>query len=442
MTVEQILALGKTMGFESLEITTQINETTTIVVFKQKLENFKLKNTYSMVLRGIYQGKMGNVSIETEDDDSIKNALVQLKENAQLITDSAKEEMMDGNGVYEKANNPEDLDNTSTSTIITSLMKLEQRIFDASPLIVDYAGAHYEKETSTIRKVNSLGLSLENSYSFQYVYAQAIAKKDNETSNWYSMDVETSFDKMEWDRIVEESTKTALQLLDAKFIPSGTYPILLDKDVSSQILNAFSSMFSGESAMKKMTLLRGKENTKVFGENITLIDDPLSEVAVIRTNFDAEGVPTRKNVLVENGVFKGLCHNLKTARFFQTTSTGNAVEGNGGITSSVHNLYLVPGEKSIDEIISTMDKGIFVKEVEGLHSGLNPISGDFNVQSKGYWVENGKIDHAVTLFVISGNFFEMFNHVDAIAKEIDLNKSTGGVNSPALLIHSLKVSGK
>ena len=97
-------------------------------------------------------------------------------------------------------------------------------------------------------------------------------------------------------------------------------------------------------------------------------------------------------------------------------------------------------EKTEDEIIATIEKGIYVTEVGGLHAGLNPISGAFNVQATGYMIENGKKTSPVTLFVVSGNFFEMMNNVEEIGNDIE--KRFTGVSAPTLKIKSLAISGK
>ena len=89
---------------------------------------------------------------------------------------------------------------------------------------------------------------------------------------------------------------------------------------------------------------------------------------------------------------------------------------------------------------ATVEDGIYLTEVGGLHAGLNPISGDFNVQGTGFVIKNGKIDRPITLFVVSGNFYEMMNNVELIGNDIE--KRFVGVACPTLKIKSLAISGK
>ena len=131
-------------------------------------------------------------------------------------------------------------------------------------------------------------------------------------------------------------------------------------------------------------------------------------------------------------------HNQKTAHFFGTESTGNGGKCGKGVRPN--NLVLLPGEMTKDEIIKEIKHGIYITSVAGLHAGLNPISGDFNVQSKGFLIKNGKLDQPVTLFVTSGNFYELLNNVEEIGNDIE--KRFTGVASPTLKIKSLAISGK
>ena len=139
-----------------------------------------------------------------------------------------------------------------------------------------------------------------------------------------------------------------------------------------------------------MTLLTDKIGTKVFGDNITIVDDPFSDVALIKYPFDDEGVPCRVKNVVENGVFCGFLNTLKTANFLKAEPTGNGFKmGAGAIAASPTNLYLKEGKLTKDEIVATVENGIYVTEVNGLHAGLNPISGAFNVQASGFVIKEG-----------------------------------------------------
>ena len=312
---------------------------------------------------------------------------------------------------------------------------------EVSDKIVKVGYCKYSETSQKVQLINSKGLNLSRANTYMSTFVGPLAEQNGQTAMGISGDINTEFDKIETERMVAEATKAALDQLGAGSIETGKYPVVFKRDVASEILSAFSSVFLGDSALRRMTILTDKVGQKVFGENITIHDDPFCDIALVKSSFDDEGVPCTAKKVVENGVFNGFMHTLKTANFFGQKPTGNGFKaGSGAISAQPTNLYLEQGELSKDEIIASVQDGIFVTEVGGLHAGLNPISGDFNVQATGFVIKNGQIDRPITLFVVSGNFYEMMNNVEMLGNDIE--KRFVDVASPTLKIKSLAISGK
>ena len=127
---------------------------------------------------------------------------------------------------------------------------------------------------------------------------------------------------------------------------------------------------------------------------------------------------------------------------FNVNPTGNGFKAgvSGTVSVSPTNLYLQPGDKSFDELVGSVSKGILVTNVSGLHAGLNPISGAFNVQASGFEIENGKIGRPVTLFVVSSNFYELLNNIEEISNDIE--DKFIGVAAPSVKVKNIMISGK
>ncbi len=297
----------------------------------------------------------------------------------------------------------------------------------------------FSEAKQKVEIINSKGINLVSEQSYMALIIGVVAADElGNTSVGYAGDYNTDFEAIDKDKIIKEALDKALFTLGAKSPLTGQYEVVLHSDVTTQILQAFSSVFSAEAAMKKMSILVDKLGSKVFGENITIIDDPFYPKALDKGAFDGEGIPTRTKKLVENGVFNTFMHNQKTANFFGTESTGNGGKCGKGVRPN--NLVLAPGNESKEEIIKQIKHGIYITSVAGLHSGLNPISGAFNVQSSGALIENGEIVKPITLFVTSGNFFEMFNEVTHIGNDIE--DRFIGVAAPTIAVKKLMISGK
>lgn len=443
MTLDSIIKRGLALGLEAVEVYASTSESNTIKLDDGALESYSMKELFNVSIRGLKDGKMAYVNTETLDDESVEQVLLSLVRNVNALDATEPEFMYEGGSEYQQVDDlSSDYKSYTTGEKIAMLKKMEKEALQVSDKIKKIGYCQYSETSQKVQILNSKGLDLSKSYSYISTFIGALAQEGDQTALGFSGDINTDFANIECDRIVKESTDSALAQLGAGSIATGKYPVVFKRDVASEILSAFSSVFLGDSALRKMTILVDKVGQKVFGDNVTIIDDPFLDIALVKSAFDDEGVPCRTKDVVKDGVFVGFLHNLKTANFLQTAPTGNGFKagGTGAIMTGPTNLYLKQGSLSKDEIIATVDDGIFVTEVNGLHAGLNPISGDFNVQASGFTIKDGKIDKPITLFVVSGNFYEMMNDVGEIGNDIE--KRFVGVASPTLKINSLAISGK
>lgn len=443
MTYQDIIKRGLELGLEAVEVYANQSESNTLKLNDGKLESYNVKELFGVSIRGLYQGKMGYVYTETLEDKAIEELLKSLVDNVKMIDTTEPEFMFEEKAMYKSVPVVQsDYKNYSTIEKINMLKKLEKDTLSTSEKITKIGYCQYSETSSSIKIINSYGLDLSKSSSYISAFVGAIATDGDQTFLGISGDVNVNFKNLEVDRMVKEASENALAQIGAGFVKSNSYPVVLKRDVATEILSAFSSVFSGDAAVKKMTILKDKKGKKVFGDNITIIDDPFYHDALIQTSFDDEGVPCQIKEVVKDGIFNGLLHNLKTAKFCNEKPTGNGFKAStaGSVSVSPTNLFIKEGTKTKEEIITTVEDGIYVCEVSGLHAGLNPISGDFNVQASGFEIKNGKIVRPITLFVVSGNFYEMMNNIEEIGNDIE--KRFIGVASPTLKVKSLAISGK
>lgn len=442
MTLDQIIKRGLELGLEAVEVYASTTESNSLKLDEGKLESYSMKELFSVSIRGLKNGKMANVVAESLDDQVIESLLQALARNVDQLDATEPEFMFEGGSTYQPVEElKSNYKDYTVADKVALLKKLEKGCFATSDKIKKVGYCQYSETARQVQLKNSKGLDLAQSYSYISTFVGPLAVEGDQSTVGWAGDINTDFNAIEVDRMIEEASKSALDQLGAGSIETGKYPVVFKRDVASEILSAFSSVFLGDSALRKMTILTDKVGQKVFGENVTIHDDPFCTMALVKNSFDDEGVPCVAKKVVEKGVFNGFMHTLKTANAFGAKPTGNGFKSGGGaISSQPTNLYLEQGDLTKDEIIATVQDGIFVTEVGGLHAGLNPISGDFNVQGTGFVIKNGKIDRPITLFVVSGNFYEMMNNVEHIGNDIE--KRFVGVACPTLKIKSLAISGK
>lgn len=442
MTYREIIDLGLSLGLEEIELYISESKKNVIKVFDGELMNYNVSDTFGMSVRGLYNGKMCYAYTESLEDKDIKMILNQLIQNAGTITSTEKENVFGGAENYAEVKDLKcDFTLHPLSEKIALLKRIAEKALSVDSRIIRVGYNVYQEVETTVKIINSKGLDLKRNYSFSFVVLGVQATDGKNNTVGYSQNIFTDFNKIDEERLVRECTKTALDSLGAGRVESGEYPVVLNREVASDLISSFKSVFLGTSALRKLTNLTDKVGEKVFGDNITFVDDPFCKDSVMQMAFDDEGVPCYTKNIVENGVFKGFMHSIKTAEAFGTKSTGNGFKAGiqGPVGTDASTFCLKEGNHTEDELIASVEKGVYISEITGLHAGVNPISGAFNVQSSGFLIENGKKTKPVTLFVLSGNFYEVFNNVEMIADNTD--KPINGVGSPAILVKGLMISG-
>lgn len=440
MDYKTLFTKAKELNITDIEVYEKRQKSHSIEMYNGKVSKNEMSDVTSFSTRALYDGKMGYVQFENADED-VDQLLAKLIENASSITSKKENFIWGGSEEYPTLPAREnDYAKITYAEKVELLNKIANKINNYSELVYMVPGVDYEESETTIRIVNSKGLDLSGTTALAYVSGQVISKKDDTTKTSYFSSGAKMFADFNVDEIAEKAAKEAVDKLGGEPCLSGAYPVVLNKDAMGGLLAAFVSMFSGASAMNKLTALDGKENQLIMDKRINIVEEPLNDSTLFNRTFDDEGVSCYNKYFVENGVFKGFAHNLKTAKYFNTTSTGNGYKSRDGIGVSYCNVFINNGDNTYDELISSVEKGLLITELGGLHAGVNSVSGDFSLQSSGFMIENGKVTTPVTLIVLSGNFLKIMNDVDMIAN--DLKFSLSSVTAPSIKFNSMKVSGK
>jgi len=216
--------------------------------------------------------------------------------------------------------------------------------------------------------------------------------------------------------------------------------VVLDPWVSAQFLGIVGGTLSGEAVQKGRSLFAERLGDQVAAASLTLIDDPTNPAAFTATATDGEGLATRRNVLMQDGRLEKFVHNSYTARRAGTASTGSAVRGYSSTPGvGVQAVSVQPGQLSPDALIAGITDGLLVQGVSGLHSGVNPVSGDFSTGAEGLRIRNGELAEPVREFTIASTLQKMLLEVTAVGDDLVwLPMKAAGVT---LVIAELTVSG-
>ena len=292
---------------------------------------------------------------------------------------------------------------------------------------------------------NSKGLDLQQKSSAAGLIAVGVVSNGQEMSKDYQSKL-GQLDKIEVDVLVAKAVGGAKEKLGGEVAPTGQYPVVFNPEAMTSLMGVYASIFNSEAAQKGLSKLAGKEGDVIAASCVTLIDDPFHKDNPEPMNFDAEGSPTHKKAIIENGVLNTLLYNLKTAAVAGKKTTGNAAKA--GYDSSVgirpFTMYLEGGEMTEEELLQKAGNGVYITDLSGLHAGADSISGDFSLQSAGYMIENGKKTTYVKSFTVAGNFYELLKNIVALADNCQLPRPMGSTTfgAPTVLVDGLSVAGK
>jgi len=299
--------------------------------------------------------------------------------------------------------------------------------------------ASYVELSNEVKIKNSAGLDRSFSQGFCYLSITAIAKDEPDTEWAGEIEYYPEPSNIDPRSVGEAAAKKALSKLGAKSIPSQSAPSILDREAVSELLELLSQSYFADQIFKKKSALSGRLGEEIYSKRITIIDDATMKGAFGAAPFDGEGVDTRKNTVVENGVFKRvLCDNF-WGRKLGFKSNGSAVRSSLTVPpkAGAHNIYIAAGENSPDALRKELYRGFYVTDLMGVHTA-NAITGEFSLGACGFWVENGKISHAVKGVTVAGNLHDLLRRTVAVGNDLKLWYGGG---APSLLVESLQIAG-
>lgn len=446
MLIDKIFAEGKKQGINDMEVFYSAGSSLSLKVFQKELDGYSLSESEGLGLRGMYNSKMGYSYTEKVDETSIDLLVKNVKENATVIDSDDEEYIFEGSKEYKKVDtfNPK-LEEVEEAGKIKFVKQLEEEAFKIDNRIQSVETCVYGDGYGETIMSNTKGLYLHDKSNIAYTYVVVVAKENEDIKTGMAYRTGNDFSKFNPKEIAEEAVKEALSMLGAKSVKSGDYPVVIRNNAAADLLEAFEGIFSAENVQKNLSLLKGKLNEQIGSEKLTLVDDPFMEGGLASRSFDGEGVASKYKKVVDKGVLKTYFHNLKTAKKDGVETTGNASKSSykSSVGIAPSNLYVEKGEKTLEEIISSMDKGILITELQGLHSGLNSVSGDFSLAALGYEIKDGKIAKAVEQITVAGNYFELLKNIEETGSDLKFGlPGEAYIGSPSLKIKKLAIAGE
>jgi PmbA protein len=234
-----------------------------------------------------------------------------------------------------------------------------------------------------------------------------------------------------------EAARRTVATIGARKVETQECPIVFDPEVARSIIGTVFSVANGAAFWRKSSYLLDKEGQVIASPLVTIFDDPLIPRAPGSRPFDGDGLPTRRNVLVDKGVLGPVLCDVYSARKLGRQSTGSAgrgIGGNPGPTTS--NLIMQSGGMKREDLLRSTPRGLYVTSLMGF--GFSPVTGDFSRGAQGFWIENGELTFPVSEVTIAANFDEILKRIDAVADDLQLRSSTA---APTFRVSHMMLAG-
>jgi PmbA protein len=314
----------------------------------------------------------------------------------------------------------------------------ERAAFDYDPRIALSEGASFSRVDGESALVLSTGFSgtQRGSYASLTVTPVAMDADDKRRRGFYWSarrhleDLEPPID------VGREAARRTLAQLGPRRVPTGQYPVVFSPDVARSLIGTFAGCILGGSIWRRSSYLVDREGEAVASPLVTIVDDPLIARAPGSRPFDGEGLPSRLNLVVEDGVLRTYLLDTYAARKLNRTSTASAGRGGASVSPSTSNFILRPGSTKAADIVASTESGLYVTEMMGF--GFNPITGDYSRGASGFWIENGRLTHPVSEVTVSSNLDAMLRDIDAVGDDLDLKTSTA---SPTFRVAQMTIAG-
>jgi PmbA protein len=428
---------------EQVEAYVARGKSTEVKVFEGEVESLSVAESAGVGIRIVSGSRQGFAYAGSLDDDVVAETLEEARDNAGFGTPDEHLGLAAPDGVQ-----PADMDLWRdelalfpTDKKVDIALELERLVRAGDSRIRQVESSYWGDAASESAVATSTGIVGSSRRTSCYASAYAIAGEgaDTQTGGGYSVGRAPSDVSLEV--AAADAVDRATRLLGARKPASGRVTVVLEPRITATLLAILAGTLDGEAVLKGRSLFAQRVGEAVSVPELVLVDDPTDPEAYGAARIDAEGLATRRNVLIDGGVLQGFLYNTYAGRRAGRSSTGSAVRAGfkSGPGVGARAVVVTPGSSSPEEILASVGDGLLVQSISGVHSGVNPVSGDFSVGAEGMMIRGGALAEPVRELTIASTIQRMLLDVVAIGNDLErLPSSAAGLT---LAIGDISMSG-
>ncbi|HZD68917.1 MAG TPA: TldD/PmbA family protein [Actinomycetes bacterium] len=433
---------GEAVGGEGVEAYAQQATRTEVNAFDGEVERLTSASSSGVGIRVVRDGRLGYAYTADLSRVGLRQCLAEARANLEVSTEdpgnvlpaAAEHEPLEG--IFD----PRQVAVTPERKVALAL-DLEARTWAADPKVTKVETAQYGDAVARMAIASSSGVTGSFALTRAWCFSGALASEDGQAQIGYGVDTARSLEDLDVELVATEAAERAVRMLGATKPPTRTVPVVFDRMVAPSLIGVLLAGLSAEAVQKRRSLFADRLGERIGAPGLQLVDDGRLLDGPGAVPFDDEGVPSQRTVLLDDGVLQCFLHNTATAARGNATSTGNAsrmsFKSSPGI--SAHNVFFPPGDKDQAGLLAEAGEGLLVQDVTGVHSGANPITGDFSVGVSGLWFRDGELAEPVREATVAAHLLDILKGVVAVGS--DLRWSTGSIGGASVLVGRMTVAG-
>lgn len=427
---------------EAVEAYAEESRQTEASALRGEVEGLAFSESRGVGVRVIRDHRLGYAWAADPSLDEVRDAVGRARENAALAEPDPFNELPR----FDPADPMPELFREDTAAVSTDAkvqmaLDLERRAVSTDPRVTKMDLAQVGDAVSRVAIASTTGVAAEYARTDAWCVAVTLAVDGDETQTGFSFKIARGLDDVGLDSVADEAVARSVSMLGAVKPPTAKVPVILDQFAAVDFLGVLAGALNAEAVLKGRSLFADMVGRAVGSELFTLVDDGRVPDGPGSCPFDDEAVPSGRTELFTRGVLNGFLHDTYTARRAGDgqRSTGNAKRGYRsapGVGTS--NFYLDAGTSTFDDLLMRADGGVLIREVTGVHSGANPISGEFSVGATGLRIGGGTLGEPLREMTIASTLPEMLAAITGVGDDLRFFSAVG---TPSILIGEMTLAG-
>jgi PmbA protein len=441
--VDEVLVTAARRGAKDAEAFAERATSRRIKVYRQEVEELTAARRKGVGLRVFQEGAVGHAYSSDTSPRALDELVERALGNASVTDPDPFARLPEPHGeppavsVYDPR-----LEGRSDEEKIDLALRVEKAALDYDRRVKLVEDTVYADGEAEVFLASSGGVRATYRENSVYVFAYVLAEEDGQVETGLSFSVGRDLAQLDGEGCGREAAQRAVDLLGARKCPSMKATVVLDPFVAASFLGVLSSALTAEAVQKGRSLFAPLEGERVASEAFGLVDDALRPEGLASAPFDGEGTPSQRTSLIADGVLQGFLYDTYTGNKAGRPSTGNGIRGSYSSLPAVRptNLVAVGRTTPVPEIVAGIERGVLVTNAVGVHSGANPISGEFSVGINGRLIESGRLAGGVREVTLAGDLLGMLRGIVALGDDARWIP-TGSILTPSIVMEGMAIGG-